>query len=223
MRARSGVTSRPAISFASGSSSWRTRLRHIEGEAFDESRTGSIAELGAHRLGLATPQGEDRVERSGFDARQPVAAAAAQQSEQHGLGLVVGGVPGERARRQRRTAGATGTRLEVGARREVDRVAHERDAELRCDLRSRVGFGSRFRPQSVVDMVSHHVESVPYGERDEGGRVRSARERGGNLRSGTWRSGTWERAAGEQRVERGFRAPSLWRGAHSDSAGASRS
>ena len=172
VRARIGVTSRPAISAASGSSSWRTRLRHIAGEAFDAVADGHDPELGAHRLGLAAAQGQDRVARSGLDRRQPVAAAAAQQAQQHGLGLVVGGVAGHRLRPAAPLGGRPGrraSRFGPGATSTVWRTnstpsvaairsAASASAPIRAAARGRRG-GRRRRARARTASATRAVES----------------------------------------------------------------
>ena len=126
------TTSRPAISASSGSSSWRTRLRDEAGVV--------VGRVGDERRGRgrAQPRGLRRRSASsgrvgpGAIAARPSSPRAAEQVDQHGLGLVVGGVAGEHAGGQRADLASRALGLEVRAGRDVRRVEPTNgDADLR--------------------------------------------------------------------------------------------
>ena len=98
---------RPA-SAHSGSSSWRTRLRRCRGSSLDGSRDRVQAHGRAHGPGLGPPQPEQRVARARAHGGQAVEPGAAQQVDQHRLGLVVHGVAGGHVRGAGRRSGRPG-------------------------------------------------------------------------------------------------------------------
>ena len=128
-RARTGTTSRPAMSEHRGSSSARTRLRTKRGSPLVGSRTGSSPRW-AHRPTVsARRRPSSGWVGSGPHPGQAVHAGAPEQVDQHGLGLVVRGVPGGGAGAEGRVAGLAGPRLEVGAVGHVHPHGPERRAE----------------------------------------------------------------------------------------------
>ena len=110
-------TSRSAMSSSSGSTSWRTRLRRnarvVVRRVVHRPRPSCRAQRTRSRRGAGRAAGGAPSAHAG----EAVEAGAAQQVEQHRLGLVVGGVAGEHVGRQRRVAGRAGPGLEVRARR----------------------------------------------------------------------------------------------------------
>ena len=78
------------------------------GRRWTGRRPAPSPSVGAQRRGLGPAQGEQRPGRCRAHRRQPVEPGAAQQVDQHRLGLVVGGVAGERRRRAARPAGRRG-------------------------------------------------------------------------------------------------------------------
>ena len=128
--------------------------------------------------------------------RQPGGAAAPQQADQQGLGLIVARVAGHCVGWEGSSARGAGTRLDVRPRCDVGPVEHERGAEVLGGGSSVLGLVSRRGTKTVVDVVSGDVEPVPQRARDERGRVGSAGE---GARDGAARR--WETAVGEEGVE----------------------
>ena len=113
-------------------------------------------EVDAQRTGLGPPQAEQRM-ALGRHAGQPVDAAASQQVDEHGLGLVVGGVAGEHAvpaapRRGRRAPGPRGWARDRRRPVRPRNAAPKRRAAAAHDL----GLGCRAGPQPVVDVHGGH-------------------------------------------------------------------
>jgi hypothetical protein len=95
--------------------------------------------------GLAPAQPPDRAPHR-VHTHQPVEPGAAQQVQQHGLGLVVGRVAGQRVGRQRRVPGRPGPGLEVGPRAHVD--PHRPEARPPARRRGPDHRGLVLRPRS---------------------------------------------------------------------------
>ena len=111
---------------------------------------GLQAECRAERNGLCPADGEQRSARPdacghGAHPGQTVEPAAAQEVEQHGLGLVVGGVSGEHTGGEHGVAGRSGAGLEVRAGLDHDALGPEPGAEARRRCRDDVGLGLRTR------------------------------------------------------------------------------
>ena len=132
------------------------------GSSFDGSWTGS-----SPRSAQSAWVSRRRRRASGSAGRvaagEPVEPGAPQQVEQHGLGLVVGGVAGEHVGRQRGVAGPPGARLEVGPgldRR--PRTARNAGAEPRRRRRDDVGLGREpgRRPWSTCTAVTSQPAST---------------------------------------------------------------
>ena len=188
------VPARPSPS-SSGSSSWRTRLRRWAGSALDGSSTGS-SPSSAHRARVSGRRRPSSGWPSGRMPARPSRPAPAQQVEQHGLGLVVGGVAGEHVGRAARRSGRRGPAprgSDPGATstRSARNAAPNRGAASSHD----VGLGSRARPQPVVDVHGRHLAAGRSGQHEEGQRVGPARHR---ARDG--RAAARERAPTEQRA-----------------------
>ena len=133
-RHSSGTGSRRPMSPRKGSSSWRTRLRVNAGSSFDASTTG-VRPSAAHSACVSLPtHRQQRPARRFADAAHAVEAAAPQQVEQDRLGLVVGGVAGERVARQHGAARGARPGFEVRAlrrRRRARRGSRTRSAPRR--------------------------------------------------------------------------------------------
>ena len=89
---------------------------------FDGSSTTVMPNDVAEPDGRGPAQAEDRAPGAGTHPGQTRARRAAQQVDQHGLGLVVGGVPGQHVGGQHRVAGVAGPRFQVRPDRDVDRL-----------------------------------------------------------------------------------------------------
>ncbi len=89
---------------------------------------GRQPDLGAQRASLGAAEAHDRVP-SWAHAAESVDAGAPQKVEQHRLGLVVGRVPRQHARRQDGEARFPGPRLEVGTWRDNGALGSEAGAE----------------------------------------------------------------------------------------------
>ena len=108
---------------------------------------------------------------------EAVEAGAAQQVEQHGLGLVVGGVAGEHVGRQRRVAGRARPGFEVRARARPGRApTGTQHRTSRADRGHDVGVRARAGPQPVVDMDRRDLTAGVDREDQQGQRVGAARD-----------------------------------------------
>ncbi len=112
-----------------------------QGQQFVAHPVAQVARVGVGRVvhdrqceraaqghGLGPAQGEQG-RAAGAHRRQAGQRGAAQQVEQHGLGLVVGGVAGEHARGQHAVAGLAGAGLQVGPVGDGHRLGAERAPE----------------------------------------------------------------------------------------------
>ena len=161
----------------------------------------SQAEVPAERPGLAPAQAEQRP-ADGPHAGQPVEPGAAQEVEQHGLGLVVGCVAGQDVGRQRGVAGGPGAGLQVRPRRDLDPHGAEGRAEALGRVRHDVGLIVAAGAQPVVDVDRRHSRARGDGQDQQRQRVGAARHRAGDLGAGGR-----EPAAGQERVDGRGRAP----------------
>ena len=153
-------------------------------------RRGSTLRRVVHRLearGRRTARGS-RARRSrrsgrrgGVEAGEAVEAGAAEQVEQHGLGLVVGGVAGEHVRRAAPRSGrarARASRFGPGGRPRPApprKAAPKRAAAVGDD----VGLRRRTRPQPVVDVDGGDVAPRLDGQHEQRERVGAAGHRAG--------------------------------------------
>ena len=186
------------MSSSSGSSSWRTRLRTKRASSLSGSSIGS-SRRAAHsaRVSCRRRPSSGRV-GVGPIATSPSEPGAAQQVDEHRLGPVVGGVAGEGAGREGGVTGRRGPEPRGWGRRPGRDAPTERRHRRRWPGR-RPGRPRRpTRPQPVVDVDGRDASTGRRGQRDQGGRVRSAGEGARDRRAGG-REGT----AGEQLVEHG--------------------
>ena len=114
------------------------------------------AERGAQPVGLGPAQREQRPAGGRAHAGQPGRARAAQQVEQHGLGLVVERVAGEHVGRQRAVARRPRPGLQVGSVADVHAARLEPGAHRRGQPGDHVGLRRTPRPQPVVDVDGRH-------------------------------------------------------------------
>ncbi len=166
------------MSFRSGISSARTRLRRWTGSALVGSVKGSRPSA-RHTASVSLR----RRSRMGWPlaahAGQAVEAGAPQEVEQDGLGLVVGGVAGEDVGGQHGVAGGPGPGLEVGAGGDVDRLGPEAGAEPgRGGLDAAVGLG--LRAQAVVDVDGGDLAAGGDGQDQQGQGVGAAGDGAGD-------------------------------------------
>ena len=149
-----GTTSRSATSASSGQHLVADPVADGRpGRRFDGSTTGSRP-AAAHSASVSARR-RARIgwRRPGAHAGEPVEAGPPQQVEQHGLGLVVGGVAEQRRRGRgprggRRGPGPRGWARARPRRRSARNVAPKRSAAAADD----VGLGRRAGPQAVVDV-----------------------------------------------------------------------
>jgi hypothetical protein len=120
-----------------------------------------------------TAQREDRVRARGH-RRQAVEARAAQQAEEDGLGLVVGGVTGHHVRGEHGAAGVTGAGLEVGSGLHVDPVLAVRRGPACRRWPGRRSVVGRVGTEAVVDVVGGDDAAGGHGEGQQRGRVGAA-------------------------------------------------
>ena len=139
---------------------------------------------------------------AGRHAREPVEAGAAEQVEQHRLGLVVGRVPGEHVGRQGAVAGRPGPGLDVGPGRHRDALGPERGAVLGRGAPHDLGLGRRPGPQPVVDVDRGDPAAGPHRQHEQRQRVGPAGHGAGHLRAGRG-----EVAPGEQLGHQGIHRP----------------
>ena len=119
-------------------------------------------------------EGEQRLRRTRRHRRETVEARAAQEVEQHRLGLVVGGVAGEDAAGEGVVAGAAQAGLQVRPGCDVDAMEHEVDAEGGGGRPRDLGVGSRVGADAVIDVVGGDGATGRDGEHDQGRRVGAA-------------------------------------------------
>ena len=154
----------------------------------------------AHSLCVSRRRSARSGRRGGVVAGQPVEAGAAEQVEEHGLGLVVGGVAGEHVGGQRRVAGPAGPRLEVGAGRHASPAPTRKAAPNRAATSATTSASARRAgPQAVVDVDGGDRAAGLDREHEQRQRVGAAGDRAGD-----GGAGRRERAAGQQ-VRRGRR------------------
>ena len=106
---------------------------------------------------------------------QPVDTGAPEQVEQHGLGLVVGGVPGGRPRTEDGPAGHPGPGLEVGTLGNGHPDRPEGGAETAGGGGHDPGLPRRARAQGVVDVDGGDVAPGGAGQHQQGQGVGPAR------------------------------------------------
>ena len=143
--------------------------------------------------------------RQGGEAVEP---GAAQQGEQHRLGLVVGGVAGACVGRQHARSGRPGPGPRGRARRRPSTRSARNAAPNRPPRpRDDVGLGGRPGPQPVVDVHRGDVAAGRDGQHQQRERVGAARHRarrarvpgGGNAqRARSWRSVGVDRRRGRR-------------------------
>ena len=179
----------------------RTRLRRKRGSALEGSCTGTRPSAGAEGVRLGPAQPQERVAASGRMAATPSRPGAAQQGEQHRLGLVVGGVAVQGIGAEHRRAARPG-RGPRGRRRAPPRPAPARKRGTRTAPRRRATTSASVAaagPQPVVDVDRRDVEAGVAGQHEQ-------RERVGPARDGArHRAGRREGAAAPR---------SAWRGVH---------
>jgi hypothetical protein len=151
------------------------------------------AEVVAHGARLEAPECQDRVAPSGSDRSEAGSTRAAQERQEQGLGLVVGGVSGQGVGADRRPAGGACACLEVGTVLDVDLDRAEFDVEGRCGGPGDVGVVVRRPSKAVVDVDCGDVTAGGDGQRDERCRVGAAGESTGDS-GAVW----WEGASAEQ-------------------------
>ena len=101
-------------------------------------------------------------------AGEPVQAGAPEEVEEHGLGLVVGGVAGEGVGRQDGVASGAGPCLQVRTRFDDDPLGAEAGAEAVGRRRHDVRLGGRAGTQAVVDVDGRHVAARVRGHDEQG-------------------------------------------------------
>ena len=138
------------------------------------------AEVVAHRSRLEASEREDRVAPSGSDRSEAGGTRAAQQRQEQGFGLVVGGVTGQGVGADRRPAGGAGARFEVGAVVDVDRDRVELDAEGCGGGPGDVGIDVCRCSKAVVDVDRGDVAAGGDGQRNERRRVGATGESTGD-------------------------------------------
>ena len=124
---------------------------------------------------------------------QPGRPAAAQQGEQHGLRLVVGGVAGERVRSEEFSASRAGSGLEVRSVVELGAGAPECHTEAISDPLGRCGRVVRVVAHAMMNVDRDDIQVGRVSEGDQRRRIGATGERacdGG--------AGGWEHAAGEE-------------------------
>ena len=158
------------------------------------SSTGVESELGAEALGLGPAQPQERV-AVGAHPGQAVEAGAPQQVEQHGLGLVVGGVAGEHVGRQHGVARGPGPGLEVRARLDGGAAATSNAAPNRAAAADDLGLVGRARAAGRGRRGRRSPRARPTRQHEERQRVGAAGDRAGDRGAGRGK-----RAARDQEV-----------------------
>jgi len=176
VRARIGTGSRPLISAHRGSSSHGSGCAGGAGRHWSGPRRRRAR--GCRTAPSSRPDGgPGSGARVPGPCRQPVEAAAAQQVGEHGLGLVVHGVPGRHRRRQRREASGAQPLLEVLT------VVHGNGSGLETgpEAGGRGGHGGsldrRARSEPVVHVDRRGLEAARHGQGQQSQRVRTAGHR----------------------------------------------
>ena len=133
------------------------------------------AEHRAHVFGVGAPQRQQRAARTGSHRRQS-AGRAAQQVQEHRLGLVVGGVSGEHVGGQRAVAGGASASLEVRAIAHVEANGAQWDPQRLAGEGGHLGVGRRLGAEPVIDV--HRGDGAAGGDRqsDQRGRVGTTAE-----------------------------------------------
>ena len=111
----------------------------------------SESELAAQRTRLGAAQRQQRAVVPAH-AGEAIEAGAAQQVEQHGLGLVVDRVPREHIGRERRVAGRARPCFEVGTRSDLSALRTKRGTAGARDLGDDLGVAFGPGPETVVDI-----------------------------------------------------------------------
>lgn len=142
----------------------------------------------AHGARLEAPERQDRVTPSGPDRPEAGRTRAPQECQEQGLGLIIGGVPGQSVGADRCSAGGACACFEVGSVLEVDLDRAEVDVERCCGRPGDVGIDVCRRPKAVVDVDGRDVTPRGNGQRDERGRVGATGESTGDG-GAVWREG----------------------------------
>ena len=152
---------------------------------------------GAEPARVVAAQREQGVAAARPHRGQPGGSAAAEQGEEHRLGLVVGGVPRQCVRSEQFVAGDACPGFEVRPIDELGPVGAECHAEAIGDPLSRGGFVVRILTDTVVDVDCDDIEVCGDGERDQCTRVWTPGEATGDGRAGGWEGAAGEEFAGE--------------------------
>lgn len=124
--------------------------------------------------------------------------ASAQEGQEDGLGLIVGGVPGQRVGSDQPTTGVARSCLEVRTVGDAGVLTSERHAEFPGNP-----FGGRrvivgTRAVTVVHVDGGDVEIGGEGQRHQGGRVGPARQPTDHRGRWTWKMAASQELAGER-------------------------
>lgn len=123
-------------------------------------------ESGTHRFGVATPEREEGVPRPTHPG-ETVQPGTPDQSEKHGLGLVIGCMAGEDPVRERCEAGLTGTSFEIRPGADTHREPLRWNPESISSRDHDVEVGCGAGPQPVIDVPGGDVEIGRDGQREQ--------------------------------------------------------
>lgn len=137
----------------------------------------------AQRMGLGPAQAEDRMQRTGLDPCQAGGTGAAQECEQHRLGLIVGGVTVEGVRSQDSSSFRSTPSFEVGSVAELCVFDAKCDIEYPGDAPRDLGIAVCRFAHAVVDVDGGDVVTRCSGENQQRGGVGTSRERAGDWTS----------------------------------------
>ena len=168
-------------------------------------------EVGAQLAGFAASDGPQR-STAGVVAGEAVEARTAEQVEEHGLGLVIGGMPGEHLAGQGVVASPPGTGFQVRTWGDVDRDGTELGPSLPGHRRDEIGFGGGVGTEAVVDVHGGDLAASLDRQHQQRDRVGTSGHRAGERRA-RWR----ERATGQQVRRRGHHSDPRRREARAES------
>ncbi len=165
-------------------------------------------------LGAAQRQQRSSVASHGGQA---VGAGAAQEVEEHRLGLIVGGVPGEHIRGKRLVACGPSPSLEVGAGWHLHPDRMESGSPLRGDVGHHHAVLGRAGPQAVVDVDRADLTAGFHGQHEQCEGVSATRHRAGDRRPRRGEGAARQKVRPRQRAS--ARSTRLGRGSRRATAG----
>ena len=136
-------------------------------------------EFAAHRLGVASPQREQRP-TSRVDPGESLRASASHEEHENRLRLVIGGVTGEHLGGQHLVAGPTGARLEIRPGRDRHGPRLEPGAESLGGGAHHLRLRAGTLTQSVIHVHGRHVETSSSRQHQQRHRIRAPRHRTGH-------------------------------------------